>query len=230
MTLFCLRPGWTELVSVETPSPQPLGSILVVPHAIHGVAQFAETVRFWRSSPWCPTVVVGSRDVVASSINELRPPPMPILASETGTFPAARQVREMVRRRPIPDSADLAAYVMHRCSVSCGALFLAVVHRVAQADTLRRRARVAGRFSPHDWVVVDRCVKAVARAMASGYSEEVTACAIQIDVKTLSSWCTRSFGSGWKSLLAIGSWEGVLEKALRHGGYATERQGSLRRS
>lgn len=98
-------------------------------------------------------------------------------------------------------------------------LYLSVLRSEGRADTRRRRARDLGAFSPHDWIVLDRCIKTVARATANAQSEAVAAGSIRVDVKTLSSWCGRLFGLGWKSLLAIGCWESVMERALRYAGY-----------
>ncbi|MGH7583263.1 MAG: hypothetical protein ACREL5_08575 [Gemmatimonadales bacterium] len=221
MTVSCLRLGESEYVLVDSPAVHPLGTLLIGFCDDDILSSAAELIRHWRVSPWCPTALVSARTTTRSTIDVLGPAAMHVATFESSALPPPSMLREAVVRRTVPDSADLAAYLAFRTSSRIAALFTSVLEGDGATRSLRRSGRRIGRWSPHEWVLIDRCVKTIAGAMNHGWNEAAAAKSAAVHVKTLSGWCRRYFNADWREVAGFGAWEPVLELALREAGYVT---------
>ena len=215
MTLSCLFPG---ALASTPPGPvvrRPIGTLLLIPPLPRQLELFAEAVRHWRVSPWCPTVMAVPRGIPAPALGDLRPVGMQVTLIEAIEAPPAPTARSLIRSRPAPDSTDMAAYLIARHSVHFGALYAAVIRGERRTAALRQALREAGQWTPHDLVALDLGVRLIAKATALGWTEAQAAHAGGMDVKTVSALCARYFGRSWRQLVGLGVWEGVVELALR---------------
>lgn len=222
MSACCVLPG-SGYSPVARAAPLPLGSMLVVPDADRTLHALGEAFPHWRISPWCPGVLLSSGPISQALLDAIRPPAMKLAVVEAIELPPVPVVRATIRNRPIPGTTDLAAYLAMQASMRCASLFLSALRADISTAHLRRPLRQLGRWSPHDWQAIDRCVKIVARAIAHRHTEAEEADRADMDFKTLSAWCGRYFGRDWRALVGLEAWEAVLELAVREGGYLRSR-------
>jgi hypothetical protein len=127
----------------------------------------------------------------------LAPPGMSIVPVVSRGPCAAPVLRGAVAARRAPDATDFAAYLGCRSSANLAALFRSVLESDRDADALRLALRRHGRWLPHDWRALYRCVTVIGWAIAEGGTEEAGAERAAVHVKTVSGWCHRYFGWSW---------------------------------
>ncbi len=223
VTVYCLALDDENFTPAAPVASRPVGALLVAAHT-GTLESFAELVKQWRASPWCPAVLCSIRPMSTAILDVLRPPEMGIvtLTQAHGDAPwTTSTVRTAVRRRRIPDATDVAAYLAFRSSIKLGPLFCSALEARDPAS-LREQLRTLGPWLPHDWRALHRCVTLMAWAISHVKTEANAADWAKVDVKSVSRWCHRYWGQSWRDLVRFGAWEPVVELALRRGGYCRD--------
>ncbi len=217
MPLVCLPPLSQQFVGLMRGVPRALGTILIVMNADKEIALIPEARKYHLETPWCPVVASCEALLPADLVSLAVPGTAQIaLPGDAGPLtPAA--TRAAVRTRPVPDSTDLAAYILLRTSTRLAGLFMDCVCSHNDATRYRRPLRQLGNWSPRDCRNVDATVKLLAHAARQSWTEQAAANSAGIDVKTLSSRCRWLFGYSWPELRGLGAWEAALEASLRRG-------------
>lgn len=224
-TVCCLTPGMDEFTPTAPSASHSLGTLLVARGGGSRLELFAELVRQWRASPWCPTALCSIAPISTTAVDVLRPPEMNVVTlTQLGANAACTPstVRTAVRHRRIPDVMDVAAYLAFRSSIGLAVLFRSVLES-PDAAAMREPLRDVGPWLPHDWRAVYQCVILIAWAIGKDETEASAAEWAHVDVKTVSNWCHRYFGATWRDIVGLAAWEPVVEVALRRGGYVATR-------
>ena len=223
VAVLCVMPRATTYVVVTERDHLPLGAVLVVVPAHDELRAFGMACQVWQRNRWCPVAVVTTGTIESPILAALNQPGMQLVrVLRGGAESELALLREAIRTRLPPDTADVAGYLTVRCSTLVGAIYSRCVRTDISVAHMRRPCQRIGPWSPRDWRAFDQSVKLVASATSEHWSETFAADRIAVSAKTVSQWCRRYFGRSWRELIGLAAWEAVLEDGLRVGGYATE--------
>jgi len=193
----------------------PLGSLLVLSLDVTpGGSSLVKAAHCVREQPWCPLIVpcaeALARDELAHFV------PLPASVTFAGPDDGPDEWRARVVARPDGGHAARLAYLGVRLRGDRVELIRAGLEDFTEGSSIRRRLRRARLPAPHAWRDLCAMCDCLSVAIASGRTQAEMAAACPVSVTTLSRRCQRLFGATWPELCALGTWEAVIECALRH--------------
>lgn len=218
MPLLLLLPGRESAAPAGDLPPAP-GAIAILDPVEDDPSLLASLGAFLARCPWAPLVIVDRSSAVMIKAA------LPYLGcrSPTTVEPAAytvREIRRAVAGRPAPSWHALEGYFDLRLGrIACNLVRDAMT--LGDDRNTRRRLQRLGLQPPANWRAILRVVAATTDARTENRSRSEAAHLLGIAEVTLADWCRRHFRCRWSALLELGSWEAVLEVAVRSGGQGT---------
>jgi hypothetical protein len=175
-------------------------------------------------APWCPSCALVPASMPARELIEvldLLPRGCLKLSVENDSnpFDPGRYVAA-IAGRPVPVSSEIAHYVGRRTSSGIVSPLLACFARNGVERTSRsflsRRLKAYPPYTAHDWTAIGTLILIL---HSGGWAAGRLARENDLDPRTLRSWAAKYLAMRWSAAEELVGWEGILEAALRQGGY-----------
>ena len=240
MTDMSIQPHWwldpdSGELRPDPPGTLPLGSVFVCRGT--GLPPLAAAAVRSAAMPWCPLVVVTSREGVLESepmkSGRHAPGQVVVLAREHSQLPRPSEVAAAVRQRSLPTPARMAGYVLARTDRHMRQELLEACfdvsgtqswHRLGMSRSeFYRTLAPMGPFTPMDWGKVARVVSLTG---SEGHAALTLALERGCGADMIREWLDRYVGVSLEAFLRSPGWEWVLEAVLRRGGYRSVANGA----